>query len=677
MAKKMMETKFILLFLALVLIVGNGAFAIDVPSGDFDAIDVDPDDGDNWIYIENVVDGDWIEWQLGGSPWIGRNYGGGYPTMGHTGAQWVDMNGSYIYQALNATYVEGVTYEIAVRATTDQADQTMYLYFIDSDWSTTFMDSGEIVVPAGDLSVWNRYSAQYAATAEVAGKQIGIAIWGEYDTYVDTITLVMKGKSDPVAPLQGAENVGVDVILSWTAPVDFEALGYDVYFGTDPNILNRTLVIDNELANTYDPPGDLEYETTYYWWVDVYEPNDAPIKHNGPGWSFTTATQKPTVLTDPVSVLVESGSVAELNVEHFNGTSYQWHKVGVGVVDSGTTVSEETITLTIDSVTQADEGNYFCRIINDAAPGGVDTGTAKVMTKRLIGHWPMDGSGDDRNVADSSLGGVDGTVVTRDVTDIEAVVTGDAGWSWVDGIDGGALNLAQESANANVHDYVILATSGDDADLEFGESTDFSVSIWVKGTDFNVGESDAAVISNKNWNSGGNAGWVIDVSGGSNQLEWNIGGGGRADYDPAGGTLLNDGAWHHIAVTHDRDGLATFYIDGVLQDQVSIAHIDDIDSGYPTVIGTDGYEGRQWGAWFRGTIDDVRMWNYVLSPYAVASMYLDFVPTAEKWCVENTSIPDYNDNCMLDLGDFATIALKWLDCNIVPDCLAQHDYMVD
>jgi len=137
-------------------------------------------------------------------------------------------------------------------------------------------------------------------------------------------------------------------------------------------------------------------------------------------------------------------------------------------------------------------------------------------------------------------------------------------------------------------DYVVLGSS---SDYNFGDTTDFSVALWVKTTGW---QQDAAIISNKDWNSGGNVGWIIaGQSGASGSWQWNYRGaaGGRVDYDPSG-PQLNDGQWHHLCVTHDRDGYAKFYFDGIYQDQRDISGSSGtIDAGYPTVVGTDGAEG--------------------------------------------------------------------------------------
>ena len=183
-------------------------------------------------------------------------------------------------------------------------------------------------------------------------------------------------------------------------------------------------------------------------------------------------------------------------------------------------------------------------------------------------------------------------------------------------------SLTLEDA-ANPHHYVDLSNP---ADLNFGTDTDFTVSVWVNNlggfTDNRAlggSASDPAIASNKDWNSGGNIGWVI-AAGPDGRWQWNIGdGGARRDYDgPAG--QINDGAWHHLLVSHDRDNVARLYYDGAEVASRGISAIGNLDSGYPTAVGTDGTLGTIWENWFPGSIDEVAIWRRVVLPNEVAAI---------------------------------------------------------
>jgi len=87
--------------------------------------------------------------------------------------------------------------------------------------------------------------------------------------------------SDP-SPPDGSDEQPINTILQWncTDP-DGDPLTYDVYFGTtDP----PPLVSSNQPETTFDP-GELEYDTTYYWQIIA---DDGEYTTESDIWSFTT-----------------------------------------------------------------------------------------------------------------------------------------------------------------------------------------------------------------------------------------------------------------------------------------------------------------------------------------------------------------------------------------------------
>lgn len=264
--------------------------------------------------------------------------------------------------------------------------------------------------------------------------------------------------------------------------------------------------------------------------------------------------------------------------------------------DPGTGEFQGNQTETVfDPGTLSENTPYYWRIDEFT---GTETITGDLWTfttgqsPQLIGHWTFD------NTLEDSAGSADG-------------VFSDGSPTYVTGQFGSAISLD------GINDHVVL---GDSSDLNFGIGTDFTVALWVNTIGW---DNDAAIISNKNWAYGGNVGWVIaGQSGGGGWWQWNYcaSGADRLDYDPAG-PIMNDGLWHHLCVTHDRDGAARFYFDGDYQSQMSLASsMGLIDAGYPTVIGTDGAEGAEWSFWFAGDIDEVRIYNYVLTDNDVADL---------------------------------------------------------
>ncbi len=157
--------------------------------------------------------------------------------------------------------------------------------------------------------------------------------------------------------------------------------------------------------------------------------------------------------------------------------------------------------------------------------------------------------------------------------------------------------------------------------LNFGGDVSFSVAFWAKLDAFT---SDPAFLSNKDWGGGGNVGWVIATAG-DGHLQWNFrDGNDRRDYDGPGG-LFTDKAWHHIAVTFDRSGNASTYVDGtVAATQALGPSADTLDSGLPTNIGQDGngyYTDGGSASITDGMMDDVAIWRRVLSAAEVTRLY--------------------------------------------------------
>jgi hypothetical protein len=181
----------------------------------------------------------------------------------------------------------------------------------------------------------------------------------------------------------------------------------------------------------------------------------------------------------------------------------------------------------------------------------------------------------------------------------------------------GALTFSSDKGGA-FFNYVTL---GAPPELNFGGSTDFTVSMWVK---FTTWTGDPSFIANKNWNSGDNVGWVLATAG-NGGFQWNFKDGTpRKDYDGPGSTL-NNGQWHHIAVSFDRDGNAVTYLDGVLAAEQSIGPgVESLDSGLPTNIGQDGtgsYTDNGSVGIADGSADDVGIWRRALTGFELARIY--------------------------------------------------------
>ena len=138
----------------------------------------------------------------------------------------------------------------------------------------------------------------------------------------------------------------------------------------------------------------------------------------------------------------------------------------------------------------------------------------------------------------------------------------------------------------------------------FGASQDFTVSFWFKSASTS---SDAAMVTDKNWNSGGYNGWVFSLS--SGEIWFNIGDDQGHRIDLHSVTTYNDNVWHHVSASVTRTGNAVLYVDGLSKASTSAAALLDIYSGYPLAIGSDPNNNYP----FSGQIDEVKIWSAALS----------------------------------------------------------------
>jgi len=139
----------------------------------------------------------------------------------------------------------------------------------------------------------------------------------------DYVPSVVKGNYAATKPTpdQSAVNVANDVVLSWKAGP--YASTHNVYFGTTFADVNsaaaNALVSKGQTETSYDPPGLLDYDKTYYWRVD--EVNAAPTNtvFKGPVWSFTVETYA-YPLTNVTATASSSDKTTTLPANTINGS---------------------------------------------------------------------------------------------------------------------------------------------------------------------------------------------------------------------------------------------------------------------------------------------------------------------------------------------------------------------
>ncbi len=110
--------------------------------------------------------------------------------------------------------------------------------------------------------------------------------------------------SNPV-PQDGQGGVDPGVTLAWSPSIDpdGDAIVYDVHLG----VTNPPGFMVSQSASTFDPPGDLSYDTTYFWQIIADDSEGARV--DGPVWWFKTGPEPNAPPEAPASPNVQDGAV--------------------------------------------------------------------------------------------------------------------------------------------------------------------------------------------------------------------------------------------------------------------------------------------------------------------------------------------------------------------------------
>ena len=175
-----------------------------------------------------------------------------------------------------------------------------------------------------------------------------------------------------------------------------------------------------------------------------------------------------------------------------------------------------------------------------------------------------------------------------------------------------------------INDYV---TKSNDADLNFGANTDFSIEVIFK----TPGTTDSDLVT-KGSSSGVGKRYQLQYLGGSTNIVRLILDDNSTTSIATGVTAVNDGEWHHIIATADRDGNAQLYLDGATDGSASsISSTGDIDdAAEPLTVGIKSQD--ESSDPFTGDIALVRIWNRALTAAEVLALYNGQpVLAADQW----------------------------------------------
>jgi hypothetical protein len=388
------------------------------------------------------------------------------------------------------------------------------------------------------------------------------------------------------APADGSQYEQTWANLSWRAG-DF-AVSHDLYFGTDFDDVNDgaegtfagNLAIAQQVIGfpSFPAPQGLEPGTTYYWRVDEVNDADPNSPWKGNVWSFWIP---PKNAYDPIPA--DGGTFAEPNVD------LNWAaglKAVMEAVYFGTDADEvanaagapPVIGRTFDPGALASDTTHFWRVDTfdglEWAKGEVWRFTTlpdvAITDPGLTVWWTLDEGPGGMTVVDWSGHGHHGTFINSP--------------EWVDGYDGGALNFD------GIDDSIIYRLAAEET------WSAYTVTVWAKA-DTLWQSVNSCVFANHTTFATDTPSMQISFDS-INNYQY------HGSVDEIIGPATTD--WVHLAVSCDGP-TTTVYYNGNLVSTVATGAGDPVFSKF--AIGINRAEDN----WFDGAVDDLRVYNKVLT----------------------------------------------------------------
>jgi hypothetical protein len=249
---------------------------------------------------------------------------------------------------------------------------------------------------------------------------------------------------------------------------------------------------------------------------------------------------------------------------------------------------------------------------------GLDTWKGDVWrfkTWALVGWWKFDeGIG---TTAFDSAGTNNGTI---------------HGATWTSGMINGALSFGGNGDRVKVNDSSSMRSLD-------GSGAEYTISLWVKTTQTGKDGFGPTMFERRDTSPDE---WVINIYlNGDNATSVLIGIAGGSTYRLNDTLAINDGNWHHITVTRKNTEYVRIYVDGNLRQSGSTT-ISTSTNEF-TTIGVRRSNTGGFRHYFKGTIDDVRVYDSALSPTEVPMKFMPQVLNPDskgKWVKAHFVLPE-------------------------------------
>ena len=476
---------------------------------------------------------------------------------------------------------------------------------------------------------------------------------------------LLLGAYDPL-PYDGETGVDPDLTtsLSWNKAQIDDITKFYLYINDEEDMSSVTPI---EVTNLVDPIVQsvaLEYDTEYFWRVDQSINDSTAIDPNtlvGDLWSFTTLSAAPLIIEQPIDAAGHIGDIVSFNVTATSESTmhYSWYKSSDVVPSEDDQLVGGDLPTYQVTISESTEAYYYCALSNNGTvPIGSEdpvlTNVVELSVGRILAHYKFEANVDD------SAGSENGSVI--DLTDPNfSAVPGDYTTGIIDtwGID---LTGTDSRIDLSTTAY---PNSGFASGLRLG-----TVSAWVKTTTITNGD---AIISNGN--ETGSTYFMLNLDGNIDGARFYLRKDDGQDLSISGRpqeedfTMMDD-QWHMVTAAYQINGTCKLYIDGVVvaSGTAGFGAGDFAEWEYPVVIGA----GRKTNdrssteAYLESYLDDLRVYNYILSDTEIADLYLQGYTDKVLCILPYGSEFDTNNDCKINLEDFADFAATWISCGLYP-----------
>ncbi len=413
------------------------------------------------------------------------------------------------------------------------------------------------------------------------------------------------------SPISGAVGVEIAPTLAWKA--SSEVTAFDVYLGTDPNALSP---VASDLTDTALTVESLQLGTTYYWRVDSIAGGAVTV---GDVWMFTTAGKAAS--PQPPN---NSGNNATVPLLGWQGDFLaESYNVYFGTSPDALTLRSTTAEPQFQIADALEENStYYWRVDQlDGSGEPIMSGDVwSFSTGGLFGHWKLD-EASGTAVVNAVSGGPNGTIVAQHND-----------YSRTSGVVDRAIKFDPLYQFNDEGPRIELTDIGGHANINTDQAT---IAMWLRPD--GPQQSVVGLFVNRFPEIAPEYGAGIQLEGGSVRYLWN-----GTHYGWNSGITLPIDTWAYLALVIERTQ-ATLYLiqDGQVHSAVNTATHFNETFGGATRIGAEVLPRERF---FRGIIDDVRIYNRPLNEAELATIYdqssLAKYPDPSNGQINVTTSPD-------------------------------------